>query len=169
MPALRWKIHKKRIDTSRIAWDYDETECFTFDGKQKTVSLTGVPEDTEVIYTDNVKIGAGVYVARAKLIYDTKNCEADSVPDLGWRIKKAVYDTSGTHWNYEKPFRYNGGEKSIALEGLPESIAVRYRDNKASAIGTYTAKAYLTYDSDNYEEPDVDTMIDWSIIGRDSE
>jgi len=169
VPALRWKIHKKRIDTSRIAWDYDETECFTFDGKQKTVSLTGVPEDTEVIYTDNVKIGAGVYVARAKLIYDTKNCEADSVPDLGWRIKKAVYDTSGTHWNYEKPFRYNGGEKSIALEGLPESIAVRYRDNKASAIGTYTAKAYLTYDSDNYEEPDVDTMIDWAIIGRDSE
>jgi hypothetical protein len=55
------------------------------------------------------------------------------------------------------------------LKGLPESIAVRYRDNKASAIGTYTAKAYLTYDSDNYEMPEVDTMIDWAIIGREVE
>ena len=169
MPALRWRIQKKRIDTSEVEWDYDEETGFVFDEKLKAVSLTGVPDDVEVVYTDNVKAGAGTYVARAKLIYDTRNCEADSIPDLRWRIRKASYDTSKTRWTYEKPFRYDGTEKSIALTGLPASIAVRYRDNKASAIGTYTAKAYLTYDSDNYEMPEVDTMIDWSIIGREVE
>jgi hypothetical protein len=169
MPALRWKICKKKIDTSGVAWDYDESVGFVYDDKLKGVTLTGLPEDVEVVYTDNVKAGAGIYVARAKLIYDTRNCEADKIPDLRWKIRKASYDTSGAHWTYEKPFRYDGTEKSIVLKGLPDSIAVRYRDNKASAIGTYTAKAYLTYDSDNYEMPEVDTMIDWSIIGREVE
>ena len=169
VPALRWKIRKKKIDTSEIVWDYEEADGFMFDERPKTVSLIGVPEDTDVVYTDNVKVGAGMYVARARLIYDTRNCEADSIPDLRWRIRKASYDTSRTRWTYEKPFRYDGSEKSIVLEGLPDTIAVRYRDNRASAIGTYTAKAYLTYDSDNYEVPEVDTMIDWAIIGKEIE
>ena len=76
---------------------------------------------------------------------------------------KASYDTSDVHWNYEEPFSYDGTEKSIALEGVPTSINVRYRDNRALAAGTYTAKAYLTYDNDNYEEPDIETTIEWEI------
>ena len=49
---------------------------------------------------------------------------------------------------------------------MPKSIDIRYRDNKASAVGTYTAKAYLTYDSENYNAPEIDTTIDWEIIPR---
>ena len=169
MPALKWKIRKQKIEIDDIRWDYDEDTLFVFDDKPKTVRLTGVPEDIEVVYIDNSKVNAGTYTARARLIYDTRNCEIDSVPDLRWRIEKARYDTSETCWTYEKPFRYDGSEKSIVLRGVPDTIAVRYRDNRASAIGTYTAKAYLTYDSDNYETPEIDTNIDWAIIGKEVE
>ena len=169
MPALRWKIRKQRIEIEEVRWDYDDDTRFVFDGKPKIIRLTGVPEDIEVVYTDNVKVNAGTYTAKARLIYDTKNCEIDTIPDLMWRIEKARYDTSDTRWTYEKPFRYDGSEKSIFLSGVPDIIDVRYRDNRASAIGTYTAKAYLTYDSDNYETPDIDTTIDWAIIGKEVE
>lgn len=131
--------------------------------------LTGLPKEVEVAYADNRRINAGTYIARARLIYDNRNCEAAGIPDLKWRIGKAHYDTSCAHWTYEGPFSYDGCEKSIAIEGLPDQIAVRYRDNKAVAAGMYTAKAYLTYDGDNYEAPDVQTSIDWEIKGKDTE
>ena len=161
VPELKWRIVKKEIDVSEVKWDYDG--AFTYDDKPKEVKLTGVPAGLEVVYTDNSRINAGTYTARARLIYDTRNCEAADIPDLKWRIEKASYDTSGAHWTYEKPFEYDGTEKSISLKGVPKAISVRYRDNKAVAAGMYTAKAYLTYDNDNYEAPEIETTIDWEI------
>lgn len=165
VPELRWRIAKKQIDLSDVHWDYEG--AFVYDDKPKEVRLEGVPEGIEVAYVDNSRINAGTYTARARLIYDNRNCEAPEIPDLKWRIAKASYDTGEVRWNYEKPFEYDGSEKSISLVGLPDEISVRYRDNKAVAAGTYTAKAYLTYDSDNYEAPDVQTTIDWEIKGKD--
>lgn len=161
VPECKWRIVKKQIDVSGVAWDYEG--AFVYDDKPKEVKLTGVPEGMDVVYTDNSRINAGTYTARARLIYDTHNCEAEDIPDLKWRIDKAVYDTSGVRWTYEEPFEYDGTEKSIKLKGVPKAISVRYRDNKAIAAGMYTAKAYLTYDSDNYEAPEIETTIDWEI------
>lgn len=169
VPALKWRIRKKKIDLSDVRWDYDGSTKFVFDEKPKEVRLTGLPKDVEVAYIDNCKVNAGTYTARARLIFDTRNCEADEIPELIWKIDKAVYDLGDVFWTYDRPFRYDGTEKSITLAGVPSSISVRYRDNKASAIGTYTAKAYLTYDNDNYEAPEVDTTIDWAIIGKEVE
>ena len=138
-----------------------------YDDKVKEVKLEGVPEDIEVVYTDNSKINAGTYTARARLIYDTRNCEAVEIPDLKWRIHRAKYDTSAVHWDYDEPFEYDGTEKHITLKGVPWQIAVRYRDNRAVAPGRYTAKAYLTYDNENYETPEIDTTIDWEITGKE--
>ena len=166
MPECKWKIEKKKIDTSNVSWDYDEGSLMVYDGQPKEVRLVGVPKEVEVIYIDNSKINAGTYNARARLTYDTRNCEVGDIPDLTWTIEKASYDTDNVHWTYERPFEYDGRDKSISLCNLPNSIGVRYRDNKASAIGTYTAKAYLTYDSDNYREPEIDTTIDWSIVRK---
>ena len=164
IPNLRWTIEKKKIDISNTRWNYDESTLFVYDEKPKEVMLIGLPKDVEVVYIDNSKINAGVYTARANLTYDTDNCEVESIPDLRWKIQKASYNTENVYWNYDKPFKYDAYEKSIALRNVPNSIGVRYRDNKASAIGTYTAKAYLTYDSDNYNAPEIDTSIDWAII-----
>ena len=161
VPECKWRIAKKHIDVSEAAWDYEG--AFVYDDKPKEVKLKGVPEGMDVVYTDNRRINAGTYTARARLIYDTHNCEADDIPDLKWRIDKAAYDTSRVHWTYEGPFEYDGTEKSISLKGVPKAISVRYRDNKAIAAGMYTAKAYLTYDSDNYEAPEIETTIDWEI------
>ena len=161
VPELKWRIAKQEIDLSGVEWDYDG--AFVYDDKPKTVRLKGVPEGLDVVYTDNSRINAGTYTARARLIYDTHNYEAADIPDLKWTIAKASYDTSGAHWTYERPFEYDGTEKSISLKGVPKAISVRYRDNKAIAAGMYTAKAYLTYDSDNYEAPEIETTIDWEI------
>ena len=114
-----------------------------------------------------VKINAGTYTARARLTYDTRNCEADEIADLKWTIHKANYDTEHVHWSYDKPFVYDAYEKSIVLRNVPKSIDVRYRDNRAIAPGKYTAKAYLTYDNENYETPEIDTTIDWEITGKE--
>lgn len=166
MPECKWKIEKKKIDLSNVSWDYDEGSLMVYDGQPKEVKLVGVPKEVEVIYIDNSKINAGTYNARARLSYDTRNCEAGEISDLRWTIEKASYETENVHWTYERPFEYDGRDKSISLCNMPNSIGVRYRDNKASAIGTYTAKAYLTYDSDNYNDPDIDTTIDWSIVRK---
>ena len=166
MPECKWKIEKKKIDLSNVEWDYEEGTLMVYDGQPKEVRLVGVPKEVEVIYIDNSKINAGTYNARARLTYDTRNCEVGDIPDLKWTIQKASYEIDNVHWTYERPFEYDGRDKSISLCNLPNSIGVRYRDNKASAIGTYTAKAYLTYDNDNYNEPDIDTTIDWSIVRK---
>lgn len=164
---LKWRIQKRKINTSAVRWDYDASNLFIYDEKPKRVSLIGLPKDAEVVYVDNVKINAGTYTARARLTYDTRNCEADEIADLKWTIHKANYDTEHVHWSYDKPFIYDAYEKSIVLRNVPKSIDVRYRDNKAIDVGTYTAKAYLTYDSENYNEPEIDTTIDWAIVSRE--
>lgn len=166
MPEFKWRIEKRKIDISNVRWDYEKGTLMVYDGQPKEVRLVGVPKEVEVIYIDNSKINAGTYNARARMTYDTRNCEVDDIPDLRWTIEKASYETDNVHWTYERPFEYDGRDKSISLCNLPNSIGVRYRDNRASAIGTYTAKAYLTYDSDNYNEPAIDTTIDWSIVRK---
>ena len=166
LPECRWRIEKKTVDVSEVRWDYDESSLMVYDGKPKTVKLIGVPKEVEVIYIDNSKINAGTYTARAKLSYDSNNFEVAEIPDIKWTIEKASYNTDKVHWTYDKPFEYDGKNKTISLVGLPSSIDVKYRDNKASKIGTYTAKAYLTYDSENYKEPEVDATIDWSIVRK---
>jgi hypothetical protein len=167
LPNLKWRIHKMKISTENVRWNYDESSAQVYDGKPKEVRLVGVPSEVEVSYIDNIKSNAGVYTARARLSYDVRNCEVEDIADLRWRIDRATYDTSRVRWSYEGPFAYDGYEKNIALLNVPGGIDVRYRDNKASSPGTYTAKAYLTYDSENYNTPDIDTTIDWEIVVRD--
>ncbi len=161
---LKWRVLKKKISTADARWNYDGSNLFVYDGTPKDVKLIGLPEGVDVVYIDNRKINAGSYTARARLTFDTRNCEVEEIPDLKWTIEKANYDTSNVHWSYEKPFEYDGYEKSIVLCNVPKSIDVRYRDNKASGVGTYTAKAYLTYDSENYNAPQLPSTIDWEII-----
>ena len=164
MKPLRWKINKKQINTDSIEWNYNESTMFVYDEQIKEVKLIGVPNGMEVVYINNNKIDAGSYVAKAKLIYDTKNYEAPEIPDCIWKIAKANLDVADVHWSYEQPFKYDGETKKISLKNLPGKISVRYMDNMATEIGSYKAKAYLTYNTDNYNPPAIETSIDWEIV-----
>lgn len=161
---LKWRIQKKRINTDNIMWSYNESTLFVYDEQIKEVRLIGVPNDIDVVYINNCKIDAGTYVAKAKLTYDTKNYVADEIPDCLWKIEKATLDTSKVRWTYTEPFKYDGTLKKIMLSDVPSKIDVRYIDNKAVEIGAYTAKAYLTYNTANYNIIDIDTTIEWEIV-----
>ena len=41
--------------------------------------------------------------------------------------------------------------------------------NPVDEAGKYTAKAYISYDSDNYNAPEIDTTIDWAIVSGERE
>lgn len=161
---LRWKIDKQKIDADGMFWNYSDGSLFVYDDQIKEVSLVGIPDGVEAVYINNRKINAGTYVAKARLVYDNKNYVIEEVPDLVWRIEKASFDTSITYWDYDGPFQFDGHEKKITLKNLPNHIEVRYMDNRATAIGSYTAKAYLSYNTDNFKEPDIPRTIEWEIV-----
>lgn len=161
---LRWSIKKYKINTDDMMWNYDRSSMLVYDGQLKEVKLIGVPEGIEVLYINNSKVNAGTYIAKARLSYDTKNFEVDQVPDCVWRVDKANFDTSEVYWDYDGPFTYDGMEKKITLKNVPNNIEVRYMDNRAIAIGSYTAKAYFSYNTDNYNEPAIDRKIEWEIV-----
>lgn len=60
---------------------------------------------------------------------------------------------TGVKWNYEFPFVYDGEEKDVQLEGIPEGISAIYSGNKAVDAGAYTATVEFAYDEKNYESP----------------
>lgn len=164
MEPLKWRIHRKKINTDNIAWSYNADTGFVYDGTAKEVTVLGVPEEVSAECVNNTKVDAGTYIAKAKLIYDTRNLTANEVPDLKWTIEKANFDTEDVVWDYTEPFVYDGTAKKVSLVNLPTNIDVRYMDNKATEIGSYTAKAYLTYNRDNYNAPDIETSIEWEIL-----
>lgn len=161
---LRWEIDRQQIDIHEIFWNYNNESLFVYDEQVKEVELVNLPVGVEAVYANNRRINAGTYVAKAKLVYDSKNYVAEEIPELVWKIEKANFDTSMTYWDYEGPFEFDGREKKIALKNIPNGINVRYMDNRATAIGSYTAKAYLSYNTDNYNDPNIDRTIEWEIV-----
>ena len=79
------KITKATYDMSGVAWNY--VEPFEYDGSDKTVELTGLPDGVTAEYTNAVASAAGSYTAHATLIYDEVNYEEPTVGDLEWEIE----------------------------------------------------------------------------------
>ena len=104
-------------------------------------------------YYGNSSIEAGTYSARAELFpLDEANYSImlDSMT-TEWQISKADYDMGGVSWNYSYPYTYDGTEKSVELENLPQGVTADYENNCASNAGVYTAKASFRYDRKNYK------------------
>ena len=77
--------------------------------------------------------------------------------------EKQDYDMADVRWTYSEKFVYDGDVKKIGLTGLPDGVTVKgYTDNEKTDAGKYTAKAILSYDEKNYNEPTV-TDCDWEI------
>lgn len=158
--SFDWEIRKADHDMSRIAWSEAH---FVYDGQEKEMTLDGVPEGVTVAYEGTKATAAGNYTARAEfLVDDLHNYNPLSPVTCSWCIDKAVVDLSATRWNYSSPYIYNGSVKEVGLKNVPETISVRLEDNQAVEAGTYEAKAFITYDAENYEEPVIEPC-SWEI------
>lgn len=89
--------------------------------------------------------------------------EQSSSADSSDIEEKQDYDMSDVCWTYSEKFVYDGEAKKIELTGLPDGVTVKsYTDNEKTDAGRYTAKAILSYDDKNYNEPTVPDC-DWEI------
>ena len=79
------------------------------------------------------------------------------------RIERAVYDMSQVHWVLPEDLSYDGREKTVYLEGLPEGVTAQYAGNTAVQVGDYRATVILNGDEDNYLLPDPVEDLFWSI------
>ncbi|HSK69251.1 MAG TPA: fibronectin type III domain-containing protein [Candidatus Limnocylindria bacterium] len=150
---LAWVINKATYDMSGAGWDY--TGPFTFDGMEKTVSVTGLPEGVAVVsYEGSTGTNAGGYAANVTLASKSANYETPVLAGLNWAIDKATYDMSGAGWDYVKPFPCDGTDKTVKVTGLPSGVKVAsYTGNVAKEYGIYTAKVTLHFDALNYNAP----------------
>lgn len=81
-------------------------------------------------------------------------------------IEKADYDMSNAKWNYTEAFNYDGKSHTVWFDenSLPDGVFVsNYTGNTASAVGKYTANVSLSYDYDNYNHPNFNTLLEWEI------
>ena len=153
---LSWTINKSVYDMSVVKWNYDS--AFTYDGSEKTVYVSGLPDGVTVkAYADNKAVNAGSYTASVTFNYDEINYVAPEFTDLSWTINKADYDMSKVKWDYNAllSITYDGSEKTVSIKGeLPDGVTVKsYTGNKATEIGNYSATVEFYYDEANYNKP----------------
>ncbi len=138
---------------------------YNYDGTQKELLISGtLPEGSNVVYTNNVGTNAGVYNATAKI-----TCNGYSELNLSAKmtINKASYNVTSALWNYTNAFTYDGTEKSVVLNNLPDGVTVkRYIGNKNTDAGIYTASVEFNYDSENYNMPTISDL-QWEIKKAD--
>lgn len=170
---LNWEIKKAKFDMSSARWDYSGTP-FVWNGKERTVSVTGLPEGVTVEkMTGYQATEPGTYTAEAVLKWDTVNYEQPSIAPLSWKIVKAKYDMSQVEWAYSGAFIYDGKEKCVELTGVPEGVVITYMNNTATAVGAKYSSAIISgwSDPDHYEKPafpeGTDMNLLWKIVDND--
>ncbi len=160
-PTLNWSIEKALFDLANVTWSYNAEEPFVYNGEEQSVFVSEVPEDIVWLYTDNVQIGAGDYVASAEpdpnnALNSQNYVFKGKVSDCEWSIGKQTVETLlELVWNYTEVFTYNGETHTVELtlpEAFDDRIVVNYTNNSATDAGKYTATAELVaLDSDNFE------------------
>lgn len=71
-------------------------------------------------------------------------------------VAKAEYDLSGVYWD-NLYYEYDGTEKAPSLVGLPGGVRVESIVGSATNAGEYIVSAILSYDEENYKEPQIPT------------
>ena len=104
---------------------------------------------------------AGTIKVKATMAGNT-NCNAVSVTDI-FTINKAAIDLSNVKWTETSSFTYDGNVHKVELTGLPNIVTVSYENNEKIYAGSYSARATLNYDKDNYELSGTISDYQWSI------
>ena len=159
--TLDWSIARAAFDMSGVRWQ--EPKEFRYDGEERSVRLTGLPDGLTPEYTDNSATGAGEYIARASFSYDTRNYEEPSCPSCHWIIERSPVDVSSVAWDFDEAFTYDGLEKTVTAVNIPEGTSVVYNNASASRAGTYVASAEIVPDdSDNLLKTRIENLT-WRI------
>ena len=154
---LDWKIEKKKIDLSNVAWDYISE--YTYTGGTQKVELKNLPEEVEVRYTDNEKTNVGTYTAKAEFEYDKTNYEIvnNNIEDCVWEIVKA-------NPSYELPTNLMGyvGD-NLSTVTLPENFTW---ENKEQVISNGEQTYLATYTPDDTANYNIISNISISVMGE---
>ena len=153
-----WEIEKAVIDPLTLEWsEYDK---FVYDGQPKSVRILNLPDDAEIDYDGAEETPAGKYLARGTL---TGNYRASGPVEYEWEIAKASYDMGAVRWGYDKPFDFDRETHEVTLQGVPEELGVRYRNQVGISAGDYKAVAmFINPDTHNYFTPE-DMTLNWTI------
>lgn len=120
-----------------------KNETFTYDGKEHSIYVKGVPDFATVEYSGNGKIEPNTYVVYATVKadnYRTKKLSAKLI------IKGLTFE--GITFK-DKTIDYDGKAHSLVVEGAPDFANVTYSDENITEIGTHSIKA--TISADHYQ------------------
>ncbi len=131
---LTWEIKKATYDMSEVKWS--ENLAFTYDGANKSVTVSGMPAGVTVSYTDNEKVNAGSYKAVASFVGNPNYNDIPSM-EIEWSIAKANAVISAEE---EYTFFYNGSPIVIPANLNHNEIAITTNPAEIIDKGEYTVE-----------------------------
>ena len=142
-------IRKANLDFSNVYWNYDGSYPFTYDGKEKTVSIINLPDGVTVNYTGTRSAtNAGTYTAGVEFEYDDENYYLSGAPqELEWKIEKAENTISGELVLNDITYGDTLGEPS-GVSALHGEMTYKYYNSekeeisKPTNVGTYYVKGF---------------------------
>ena len=151
---LVWTIEKAEVDVSKLNWNY--TNAFTYDGTEKTVTLSNAPEFLDIVYFNNVQTEVGSYQAVATIKSNSNNYSVTGVvAPLNWEIKASTSPVDKVNeMTYEdengvvivKVTAENGVDSTNSLTVKDETNSTKDVDLSSLVKENEKANILLTYD-----------------------
>ena len=147
-------VNKAVVSMVDVNWNYKNP--FTFDGEEKQVELTNLPNGVTVTYEGTTNATkAGTYTAKANFTYtDTANYDTIPSMELTWKINKATVASFDNVSLEQNEFAYTGLAHEIEVLGIPVGAKIQtITNNIASVADEYlSVVTFVCDDSGNYEQ-----------------
>lgn len=151
--TLDWIITKADIDEEILKNVKFDSKTLVYDGSEHSLAVEGaevLPEGSSISYSAGNKLTKpGTVNVTATIRNDNYN---DVVLKATLTINKAVIDMSSVTFD-DAVFEYDGQEKQITANGIPENVDVKYIGNgqKNAGVHTVTANFSVKENADCYE------------------
>ena len=136
----------EEIDVDSISFESAE---FEYDGTEKSIEATNVPEGVTVTYEGNGVKEVGTYTVTAYFEYVEETDKEIEPLYATITIVKATYNPEfeGLDVNYD------GKIHSVSIKGeLPDGVNVFFENNSHKLPGSYKVEVSFTYDKKHYNE-----------------
>ena len=111
---------------------------FTYDGTEKYIYASGVPDFASITYEGNNQIDAGTYIVKAHIT-------AENYMSLDLSARLTILNANFTNITFDgQMFDYDGEPHSIYISGAPTGASVTYTNNNKIDAGTYTVTAKVS-------------------------